>query len=140
MKTKHIAAFLAVAIFGAFTVACSTLTPSQSAALTQIETLAATVAANSISSGHLTLPYAQAVPVLVSSVASFAPSSKVSTAEVSAAITKAVSDGTGSASTGQKIGAVIEDTLPAVISGLTANQAVTAAATGASAGANPVTK
>ena len=116
---------------------CASFTPAQNAAALRLAVATAQVVAASIDNGHLTVDYAQAIPVLVSSAATFLPSDQVSSSQVAAAVTKAVADGTGSGSTGTKIGAVIEDLLPTVLSGVQANQAISQAAAGASAGANP---
>lgn len=126
--------FIAAAVLIWAITGCTTLTTAQRTALTSIESAAATIAADYAATGKVN--YAQAIPVLVSSAATFASTPKVNTAQVATAVQEAVADGTGSKPTAQKIAAVLTDVLPAVVSGSTANQAVAAAATGASAGAN----
>ena len=118
-------------------VGSASLTPRQNAAVLSIAVQSAQIIAASIDNGHLTVDLAQAVPVLVNSAATFLPSARVNSAQVSEAVIKAVTDGTGSASTGERIGSVILEVLPAVVSGAEANLAISNAATGASVGANP---
>jgi hypothetical protein len=86
------------------------------------------------------LNYAQAIPVALSSIAVWAPSTKVLTGSLSTEISTAVTTFTNGTAktTGQKIAAALTDGLPAVITGAQAVALMTQATVQASNGAQAV--
>ena len=118
--------------------ACANLTPTQQTAigttLTDVDNLVQSYAAD----GQLN--YAQSIPIAIDSLAIFNPKASVTVASLTPAIASAVSAFTNGSekTTGQKIAAVVTAGLPAVITGLQANQLLSSAGVQASNGAQAV--
>jgi hypothetical protein len=119
--------------------ACATpLTPTQQTAIGTTLAAVDNLVQNYAADGQLN--YAQAIPVALDSLAIFNPSTSVAVSSLTPAIASAVSAFTnGSAkTTGQKIAAAVTAGLPAVITGLQANQLLASAGVHASNGAQAV--
>ena len=142
MKPKHAAfailsaGFLALGIL--FISACANQTPAQKAAIATDLTAVNNLVQDYASDGQLN--YADVIPVALDSLAIYSPSASVQTAALAPAIASAVNaftNGTGK-TTGQKIAAAVTTGLPAVITGLQANQLLSSAGVQASNGAQAV--